>query len=101
VSPNPVKHVIAGERKDPISGYVTMTVHCKPANGKKECRIEAHNAHYIPTFHTNLISYDKATILEQGIYILGYIARKAFLPKTTNKNVRFSSVMSWTMAFRI
>ncbi|KAN0083516.1 hypothetical protein V8E54_002604 [Elaphomyces granulatus] len=68
VSPNPVKHVIAGERKDPISGYVTMTVHCKPANGKKECRIEAHNAHYIPTFHTNLISYDKATILEQGDY---------------------------------
>jgi hypothetical protein len=65
-----------------------MTVHCKPANGKKECRIEARNAHYIPAFHTNLISYDKA--MEQGIF---GIARKAFLPKTTNQNVTFSSVI--------
>jgi Pol polyprotein len=65
----PGEHVIAGERKVPISGYGTMTVHCKPANGKKESRI-ARNAHYIPSGpfipYTNLISYDKA--MEQGIY---------------------------------
>ena len=92
----PGEHVIAGDRKVPISGYGTMTVHCKPANGKKECRIEARNAHYIPTFHTNLISYDKA--MEQGIY---WDSKKGVLTKNDKpKCYVFKRHGQWLLEYR-